>query len=42
MAKKVFGGAVSALGMAVDVARHVAWYVTYKVDGTTREAAPRR
>ena len=38
MAKKVFGGAVSALGMAVDVARHVAWYVTYKVDGTAKDS----
>jgi len=36
--RKVLGGAVSALELAFGVARHVAWYVSYQVDGTTRES----
>jgi hypothetical protein len=36
MAKKVFGGAVSALGLAAEVARHVAWYVGYRLDGKAK------
>jgi hypothetical protein len=36
--RKVFGGAVSALELAYGLARHVAWYLSYHVDGTTRDA----
>jgi hypothetical protein len=39
---KVLGGAASALELAVGVARHVAWYVTYQVDGKAREAEAKR
>jgi hypothetical protein len=38
VAKKVLGGAVSALELALGAARHVAWYVAYQVDGRAREA----
>ena len=38
MAKKVFGGAVGVLGLAVGAVRHVAWYVSYQLDGTARES----
>jgi len=37
MAKKVFGGAVGVLGLAVGAVRHVAWYVSYQLDGTARD-----
>ncbi len=37
MAKKVLGGAVNALEMAVDAARHVAWYVSHQVTGQPRD-----
>jgi hypothetical protein len=40
MTKKVLGGAVSAVELAVGVARHVAWYLTYQVDGRTHDAEP--
>ena len=33
MAKKVLGGAVSAFEVAVDAARHMAWYVSHHVTG---------
>jgi hypothetical protein len=36
--RKVLGGAVSALEAAFGVAKHVAWYVSYQVDGTTRDS----
>ena len=36
VAKKVLGGAVNALEMAVDAARHVAWYVSHQVTGQPR------
>ncbi len=42
MARKVFGNAVNALGAVVDAARHVAWYVSYQVEGRTRDADARR
>jgi hypothetical protein len=43
MAKKVFGGAVGAVGLAVGLVRHLAWYVGYQVDGKARESdAPDR
>jgi hypothetical protein len=37
VAKKIFGGAMSALELAVGAARHVAWYVAYQVDGRARD-----
>ena len=37
MAKKVLGGAVSALEVAADVARHMAWYVSHQVTGQPRD-----
>jgi hypothetical protein len=37
MAKKLIGGAATALGLAADVARHVAWYVSYQVSGSARD-----
>jgi hypothetical protein len=40
MAKKVLGGAASAVEMAVGVARHLAWYVSYQVDGRAHDAEP--
>ncbi len=36
MAKKLLGGAAGVLSFAADVARHVAWYVRYQVDGRAR------
>ena len=38
--KKVLGGGVRALELAYGVARHVAWYLSYQVDGRAREAEP--
>ena len=38
MAKKVFGGAVGVLGLAVGAVRHAAWYVSYQLDGTARDS----
>ena len=38
VAKKVLGGAVSALELAYGVARHAVWYVAYQVDGRARDA----
>ena len=37
MAKKVLGGAVSALEMAADAARHMAWYVSHQLSGQARD-----
>jgi hypothetical protein len=36
--RKVLGGAVTALEVALGVARHVAWYLSYQVDGTARDS----
>jgi hypothetical protein len=36
MTRKFIGGAAS---MAADVARHVIWYLSYQMDGTTRDDA---
>jgi hypothetical protein len=33
MKRKLLGG---ALGVVADVARHVAWYLSYKIDGRPR------
>jgi hypothetical protein len=38
MARKLLGGAVGALSLAADVARHVAWYVGHQVSGQPRDA----
>ena len=40
MAKKLFGGAVGVLGLAVGAVKHAAWYVSYQLDGTTRDSDP--
>jgi hypothetical protein len=40
MAKKVLGGAVGALELAVDAARHMAWYVSHQVHSAPRDAGP--
>jgi hypothetical protein len=37
MAGKLFAGAVGAFSAAAGVARHVAWYVSYQVNGRARE-----
>jgi hypothetical protein len=37
MAKKLLGGAVGAIELAADVARHVAWYVSHQVNGRPRD-----
>jgi hypothetical protein len=38
IAKKAAGAAMGAALVAVDVARHAAWYVSYQAGGTAREA----
>ena len=38
MAKKLFGGAVGVLGLAVGAVRHAAWYVSYQLDGTAHDS----
>ena len=40
VARKVLGGAVNAVELAFGVARHLAWYLSYQVDGRTRDAEP--
>ncbi len=42
MAKRLLGGAASAAALAADVARHIAWYVSYQVDGKGRNSSERR
>ena len=37
MARKLLGGAVGALSLAADVARHLAWYVGHQVSGRPRD-----
>jgi hypothetical protein len=37
MSRKFFGGAAGAFGLAADVARHFAWYLTYQIDGRPRQ-----
>jgi hypothetical protein len=36
MRRKLIGGALEAAAVAAGVARHVIWYVAYRMDGTTR------
>jgi hypothetical protein len=38
MVRRLLGGAMGALTLAADVARHVAWYVGYQVNGRPRDA----
>jgi hypothetical protein len=37
LAGKVVGGAVGVLGLAADVAKHVAWYLSHRIDPHPRE-----
>jgi hypothetical protein len=34
---KVVGGAAGVLGLAVDVVKHVAWYLSHRIDSQPRE-----
>jgi hypothetical protein len=36
MTRKLIGNALGAVGVAAGLARHVLWYLSYQVDGTTR------
>ncbi|HEX8854748.1 MAG TPA: hypothetical protein VF752_04035 [Thermoleophilaceae bacterium] len=38
--RKLIVGAIEAVGMAADVARHVAWYVSYQIDGGAARPQP--
>jgi hypothetical protein len=38
LAKKLVGGTLGALSLGFDAVRHVAWFVSYHVDRTVREA----
>jgi hypothetical protein len=37
MGRKLLGGAGSMLGLATDVIKHVAWYVSHRIDPRPRE-----
>ena len=37
MPRKILGSALAVVGAAAGVARHVAWYVSYQVDGSARD-----
>jgi hypothetical protein len=37
LAGKLLGGAAGVLGLAADVARHLAWYVSHRIDPRPRE-----
>jgi hypothetical protein len=37
MKQKLIGGALEAAAVAAGVARHLIWYVSYQMDGTTRD-----
>jgi hypothetical protein len=39
MVRQLLGGAIGALTIAADVARHVAWYVGHQVSGQPRDAS---
>jgi hypothetical protein len=36
MGRKLIGGAIGALALAADAAKHVAWYVSHQVSGNPR------
>jgi len=38
MGTRILGGALGVIGTAIDAVRHIAWFVTYHVDGSTRDA----
>ena len=38
MGKKLLGGAAAVLGTAAEAVRHVTWFVSYHVEGRTRDA----
>ena len=40
MGKKLLGGAVGVVVVAGQVVRHAAWYLRYRVDGTSRDESP--
>jgi hypothetical protein len=40
MGRKLLDGAAAAVSLAADAVRHVAWYVSHKVDGRAREERP--
>ncbi|MBX5468415.1 MAG: hypothetical protein IRZ21_00775 [Thermoleophilaceae bacterium] len=42
VARKLIAGAMEAVGVAAGVARHLAWYLSYQVDGTARHRPPAR
>ena len=37
MTRKLIGGAVEAATVAAGMAKHVIWYLSYQMDGTTRD-----
>jgi hypothetical protein len=37
MTRKLLGGAAGALGLAAELAKHIAWYVTHQIDGRARK-----
>jgi hypothetical protein len=37
MTKKLLVGAAATIGLAADVARHVAWYVTHQIQSSPRD-----
>jgi hypothetical protein len=38
VARKVLEGTLGALSLGLDAARHLAWFLSYQVDRTTRDA----
>jgi hypothetical protein len=40
MGRKIVVSARDAVGVATGVARHLIWFVSYQVDGTTRDQQP--
>ncbi|MFL5827139.1 MAG: hypothetical protein ACJ76V_11505 [Thermoleophilaceae bacterium] len=38
--RKLIVGAIEAVGVAAGVARHVAWYVSYQIDGAATRPQP--
>ena len=40
VAKTLLSGAVGAVALARDLARHASWYVRYQLDGTTHDEEP--
>ncbi len=40
MGKKLLGGAVGVVAVAGQAVRHAAWYLRYRVEGTSRDETP--